>query len=525
MTDNTEREWPTFGDILSELDSLGHLTQAPTAPTPEALAAEIMADHEGAGITFAEPVEQIAVAPEPLPAPIPVVQEAPEPLVAEPAPEVALPSTITPGAQAIDHSIVVPILPPSTLDTSLLAPSTDDIGGVTFDTSALEPLAPAPDMDVDALPEPTFEAVADVDVPDAGSVFEAPAFEAPTFETPAFEAPTFETPAFEAPAFEAVEPMAFEPVEVETPDLLSFEAPEEPLISDVAEPMAFEPVEVETPTLLSFEPSSFETPDFAEESISMDWAEVTDSNEATSDPGAVFSFEPDASDIAASAAMDAPVPAEEDFTSTQWSMGGDEAVADNVTNFDSVATADAIESDLQDLFALDQSVSEENFDAFMGDAAAPVNDAPVADVVPLHPVNDGKGEAAFGLDAVFDPEAETVDDSLQSWVGIQDDEDTREDPWAYMRPDEAEDVKGGFWSSRPKFFGGNERKAKKAARQQAAAQQEMRSNQTGPTCPNCSEIGQIDLDDPVGGKIHASCQHCGHVWSQASDADLHIETA
>jgi hypothetical protein len=319
--------------------------------------------------------------------------------------------------------------------------------------------------------------------------------------------------------------MAFEPVEVETPDLLSFEAPEEPLISDVAEPMAFEPVEVETPTLLSFEPSSFETPDFAEESISMDWAEVTDSNEATSDPGAVFSFEPDASDIAASAAMDAPVPAEEDFTSTQWSMGGDEAVADNVTNFDSVATADAIESDLQDLFALDQSVSEENFDAFMGDAAAPVNDAPVADVVPLHPVNDGKGEAAFGLDAVFDPEAETVDDSLQSWVGIQDDEDTREDPWAYMRPDEAEDVKGGFWSSRPKFFGGNERKAKKAARQQAAAQQEMRSNQTGPTCPNCSEIGQIDLDDPVGGKIHASCQHCGHVWSQASDADLHIETA
>ena len=467
MTDNTEREWPTFGDILNELNTLGHLSQV--TPSTDTI------------------VEPVAAAP----APAPVVEAAPAPapvvetVAAAPVETLDSTTVAAPAAPAIDHDIVVPILPPSTLDTSLLAGSTTDAPEATFDTSALEPLAPAPDVhdlaeSADVLP------ISEPDA-DAGSVFDAPAL--------------------------AAEPMTFEPVEVETPNL---------------DPMAFETIEPAPPAPMEtpgFEPMVFDTPDFATEEVSMDWAEspidgalAQDPPFTGDEPGSVIAFDPPAAGTVGETA--------EEFTSTDWSTGVEPSTEMDAEdgNFDSVATADAIESDLQDLFALDQSVSEDNFSAFMGDSAVD-DDAPVADVVPLHPTTDDGNEEVFRLDAVFDPAAPVDEEPIQAWVGIQDEEETREDPWAYMRPDEAEDIKGGFWANRPKFFGGAERKAKKAARQQAAAAQEMRSDIAGPTCPNCNEIGQVDLDDPVGGKIHASCQNCGHVWSQASDAELRTESA
>ena len=513
MTDNTEREWPTFGDILNELNTLGHLSQV--TPSTD---------------TIVEPMAA--------PAPVPVVESMPtaapvvESVASAPV-ETLDPTAAAPAVSAIDHDIVVPILPPSSLDTSLLAGPTSDAPEATFDTSALEPLAPAPEVNdivesADVLPISESDA-------DAGSVFDAPALadaadlvtDEPSVEPMTFEPVEVETPNLDPMAFETIEPIAetpaaafepmtFEPVEVETPNL---------------DPMAFETIEPAPPAPMEtpgFEPMVFDTPDFATEEVSMDWAEAPMDDALAQDPpftgdepGSVISF-------------DAPVAAEpaplgdmaDDFTSTDWSTGAEHSSDANAEdgNFDSVATADAIESDLQDLFALDQSVSEDNFGAFMGDSVVE-DDAPVADVVPLHPTTDEGNEEVFGLDAVFDPAAPVEEEPIQAWVGIQDEEETREDPWAYMRPDETEDVKGGFWASRPKFFGGAERKAKKAARQQAAAAQEMRSDIAGPTCPNCNEIGQVDLDDPVGGKIHASCQNCGHVWSQASDAELRTESA
>ena len=521
MTDNTEREWPTFGDILNELNTLGHLSQvSPSADT----IAEPMA---------AQPVTTAAVTPQPV--------ITPEPVAAAPVDTFDTSvAAITPTAPAIDHDIVVPILPPSSLDTSLLAGPSSDSAEATLDTSALEPLAPAPDVDAlvesaDVLPIVDTEA-------DAGSVFDAPALsdvadvapmsfdpveiEPVEIETPelldpaAFEnAAPVEPLTFEAPAA-AFEPMTFEPVEIETPELL------DPMAFENAAPV--EPAPLETP---GFEPMVFDTPDFAAEEVSMDWAETAleqDPPFTGEAPGSVIAFDPAGADLTPAPEAMAPVAPAEEFTSTDWSTGAEPSSGDTPAedgDFDSVATADAIESDLQDLFALDQSVSEDNFGAFMGDAPAEaMDDAPVADVVPLHPPTE-ENEEVFGLDAVFDPAAPVQEDPIQPWVGVQHEDEEHEDPWAYMRPDEAEDVKGGFWANRPKFFGGNERKAKKAARQQAAAASEMRTDENGPICPNCNEIGQVDLDDPVGGKIHASCQSCGHVWSQASDAAMQSESA
>ena len=488
MTDNTEREWPTFGDILNELNTLGHLSQVSTSVD-----------------TIAEPMVAQPVTAAPV-TPQPVIT--PEPVAAAPIETFdASAAAIAPTAPAIDHDIVVPILPPSSLDTSLLAGPSSDSAEAALDTSALEPLAPAPDVDAlvesaDVLPITDTEA-------DAGSVFDAPALSEVADVTPM----TFD-------------PVEIEPVEIETPELL--------------DPMAFEnptpvePAPLETP---GFEPMVFDTPGFATEEVSMDWAETAleqDPPFTGEAPGSVIQFDPSGADLAPAPEATAPVAPAEEFTSTDWSTGvepstgvesstGDTPAEDG--NFDSVATADAIESDLQDLFALDQSVSEDNFDAFMGDAPTEaIDDAPVADVVPLHPPTE-ENEEVFGLDAVFDPAAPVQEDPIQPWVGVQHEDEEHEDPWAYMRPDEAEDVKGGFWANRPKFFGGNERKAKKAARQQAAAASEMRTDENGPICPNCNEIGQVDLDDPVGGKIHASCQSCGHVWSQASDAAMQSESA
>ena len=162
---------------------------------------------------------------------------------------------------------------------------------------------------------------------------------------------------------------------------------------------------------------------------------------------------------------------------------------------DSIATANAIESDLQDIFALDQVGDENN-------------------VIPLHPSSEDRSEAVVGLDTAFD--TETDEEALQEWVGIDPQSSAAEDPWAHMRPAEDEEIKGGFWSG--KRFGGAGRRAQKESRREAErAKDALKNDYDGPACPECGSPGHVDLDDPVGRKLHLSCGSCDHVWSQPAE--------
>jgi len=172
--------------------------------------------------------------------------------------------------------------------------------------------------------------------------------------------------------------------------------------------------------------------------------------------------------------------------------------------FDSVATADAIESDLQDLFSDEPDDDEDELEA---------DDEPRAEVVQLHASPDEIPASIVGLDDAF--EADSGTEPLREWVGVGEDE-VPEDPWAYMRPDDSTPDGNGFWANRPKFFGGEERKRRRAARKTATTET---VEVGGPVCPNCFETGQVDLDDPIGAKLHASCTACDHVWSVAYEAD------
>lgn len=215
---------------------------------------------------------------------------------------------------------------------------------------------------------------------------------------------------------------------------------------------------------------------------------------------------------------------------------------------DSVATADAIETDLHELFGmvdedetadLESSGDDSAEDAVDTDAVDTIaetadesvesvesdgkdieavdeghDDTAGADnVVPLHRPGDDLTHHLVGLDDVFDPSATPeVEPTARTaeFVGIEQPPPKKADSWEYLRPGEDDSVKSGILARRPKFFGGAERKARKTERKQAEAKAEL----TGPPCPKCDSPGRIDLNDPVGGKIHCSCLDCDHVWSE-----------
>jgi len=83
-----------------------------------------------------------------------------------------------------------------------------------------------------------------------------------------------------------------------------------------------------------------------------------------------------------------------------------------------------------------------------------------------------------------------------------------------MRPPD-EPKKGGFWANRPRFLGGGKNKAR---RSDASADEKDDGSGTevaisyDKNCPNCGDQCQVDLDDPVGRRVHASCPSCLHVW-------------
>ena len=87
-----------------------------------------------------------------------------------------------------------------------------------------------------------------------------------------------------------------------------------------------------------------------------------------------------------------------------------------------------------------------------------------------------------------------------------------------MRPSEETKVEG-FWT---KLFGGEERKRAKAQRlakkdadaNPAPAQTPSEVEGAFDTsCPNCGSQCQVDLDDPIGRRVHVSCPDCDHMWN------------
>ena len=182
--------------------------------------------------------------------------------------------------------------------------------------------------------------------------------------------------------------------------------------------------------------------------------------------------------------------------------------------FDSVAAADEIEQDLDNLIDFKTASSEtdfeesstQGFDSFEPisfDSEAPASDA---DVIPLRPELDHPQTDELGSGAPLPQET--------GWVSLGDaptEAPPAEDPWAYMRPSE-EPKKQGFWSS---LFGGDDRRRKRA--QMRAQELSALESELGPyfdqDCPSCGSQCQVDFDDPVGRRVHASCPACKHVWA------------
>ena len=167
---------------------------------------------------------------------------------------------------------------------------------------------------------------------------------------------------------------------------------------------------------------------------------------------------------------------------------------------------------LEDLTGVDSAASDL---AAAVEAIASESDKP-DNVVPLHPDANDYTDDVVGLDGAFDPaRPQPIEPVAASeFVGVQEDESASDDRWDYLRPGDDEAVAGSFWSKRRKLFGGDERKTKKASRRQSDTDE----SQTGPPCPKCGSPGNVDLDDPIGGKLHMSCHDCDHVWSQLAEA-------
>ncbi len=203
--------------------------------------------------------------------------------------------------------------------------------------------------------------------------------------------------------------------------------------------------------------------------------------------------------------------------------------------FDSVATADEIEGDLRELFTFEtEGVDGLGFDTADLDpdpfTSETFESGSFDNVVPIRP--EPQSSAADELYSA----TETALDSFQpirpqsaadakhtGWVGLDNTPETSEederDPWAYMRLDEEPSTKS-LWARRPKLFGGDERKRRKAERRETAthiaepedrgaAQLEIAFDSE---CPNCGDECQVDLDDPIGRHVHVSCPSCDHMW-------------
>ncbi len=415
-------------------------------------------------------------------------------------------------------------LPPIDIDTSavralLLAPSDSSIED--FELEALDPVEPASIELVD------FEA--------------APAFEPADFEAaPAFEPADFGA----APAFDpdgqteppSVFDLAFDP-DAQT-NASTFEGVDALYSPDVAgielptpDPT---PVEVFDDLNIGSEISLDDVPQFtADELLS------GDDNDPSTEIGEIPSgavFELDESTIAASDDTDEPV---SEFTTPSIDLFdlsvSSQEIEEAGGGFDSIATANAIEGELNELSDLTALESDD----LATDEEPSVELFSMDNVIPIRPdASDDAGSNEDGPssdwlnphEVVATPLSHALDGppparvSQTGWVGLETvqpepEKETEEvkvnDPWAHMRPSEEPRSEGLL----AKIFGGEERKRAKA-RRRAQEQGEPESNTDeadaklvfDPTCPNCGGECQVDLDDPIGRRVHVSCPSCDHMW-------------
>ena len=181
------------------------------------------------------------------------------------------------------------------------------------------------------------------------------------------------------------------------------------------------------------------------------------------------------------------------------------------SSFDSIAAADAIETDLDQLIG----IGDDELDADRLTAAIAEPDMVEPDnVIPLRPdIDMDQAPATPEQQSPVAPEGPLLT-SGTGWVALAPEPATHApDPWADMRPTE-EPKKTGFWANRPKFFGGDERRRRKSERRETEVEPPKQAVDVtfDKECPRCGSECQVDLDDPIGRRVHVSCPSCQNIW-------------
>ncbi len=177
-----------------------------------------------------------------------------------------------------------------------------------------------------------------------------------------------------------------------------------------------------------------------------------------------------------------------------------------VSDFDSIAAADAIETDLDQLIGIDGETPE--LISVESDSGESDN------VIPLRPdIDMDQAPAAPEQQSPVASEGPLLTGGT-GWVALAPEPASQApDPWADMRPTE-EPKKTGFWANRPKFFGGDERRRRKSERRETEVEplQQAVDVTFDKECPRCGSECQVDLDDPIGRRVHVSCPSCQNIW-------------
>jgi len=189
--------------------------------------------------------------------------------------------------------------------------------------------------------------------------------------------------------------------------------------------------------------------------------------------------------------------------------------------FDSVRTTNEIDGNLSEFFTFDTDFAEPatgNLESDLFDNVVPIRPVPESSAVDeAHWATELPNEPRQAIETQPVVEAKhTGGPGLNNTPETSHEDD---DPWAYMRPTEGAGAKH-LWAKLPKFFGGDERKRRKAERRDTAthaAKTEDRGEAEleiafDSECPNCGSECQVDLDDPIGRRVHVSCPSCDHMW-------------
>lgn len=412
-----------------------------------------------------------------------------------------------------------------------------------FEVGALEPLTPPSvlDLDVDLVEETAFaETVADDDPVEAPDPVEA----VESLEThepdPVLEPESVFDLAFQpddpVQVAELPDAIIAEDTFADTPILEDVDGIEIPGTEDVATEV-FEDLSLESELTFENTPADFDdlavdtsTPDSVsiEELPSGAVFQLDETALSDIEPAAVEEFSAPTIDLFDLQVSSDEVEAQriDEFGEDFYASGLiDQLSVDEPTGFDSVATANAIEGELNELndltslepdFEVDSCVEDETADLYHLDNVIPIR--PDTSDSSLDDLDDEKGVPPSPQSG---PSPARV--SHTGWVGLDNAEPAEPvkasdpDPWAHMRPDD-EPAQQGFWA---KVFGGDDRKRAKARRlaQKNTSESDAEASTPAPdisfdsACPNCGSQCQVDLDDPIGQRVHVSCPSCDHMWN------------